>query len=66
MRFLRPVERLTIRFENNPKEYTKQGMSNNRADNSDRSEDLSKYIVEAINELGEQNEKMGSFSANND
>lgn len=63
MRFLRRPDHLTTWFENDPNEYAKQEMLNNGVDKSDKSEDLSKCIVEAINEFSEQNEKIGSFSA---
>lgn len=63
MRFLRRPDHLTTWFENDSKEYAKREMSNNGVDNSDKNDDLSKSIVEAINEFSEQNEMIGSFFA---
>lgn len=66
MRFLRRPDRLTTWFENDQKEYVKQEMSSNGVDNSDKNNDLSKCIVEAINEFNEQNKRIGSFSGDDD
>ncbi len=67
MRFLRPVERLTIRFENNSERNVGQEVLNEEV--NDFSKDKSKYerTVEANREFEERSKReMNLFSADND
>ena len=67
MRFLRPVERLTIRFENNSERNVGQEVLNEEV--NDFSKDKSKYerTVEANREFEERSKReMNLFSTDND